>query len=409
LTPDSTLQETRAGFPAFLSDGKRFLARIDRGARSGIYLASLDLPERKLVVNDVISSVLIAPTPAGKTYLLYLRDEELVSQEFDEAAGEVRGAPRRIVENIGRVANPAIVPTAGVSRSGVLAYQTGGNFSSSGLHWFDRQGEPVDGPQLDSSEVTDTLTPRLSPDGHALAVMALPRNGREREVYVLDLARGVPTRLTRSGAVAPMWAGDGNIAFFTAGKIFVKSSNGTGDGTLLGGGIEGLPIDMSADGHVLIYGVRGKLFLRRLAEGTPPISIGPRDGSSRDARMSPDQRWIAYVTDESGRNEVWVQPMPPATGRTHVSKAGGTLPRWSRETDELFFVSNGTLMAVRVGADGSVSSQQTRFPLNAMFGLTDYDITADGKKFVVTAALRDDLPNVPITVVLNWWTELAPH
>jgi hypothetical protein len=199
------------------------------------------------------------------------------------------------------------------------------------------------------------------------------------------------------------------LAFFAghAGKIFVKAADGSGDDTLVAGGIGGMPNDWSADGRFLLYEDTRKLFLQPLSDKAAPIAVGSRSGSSREGRLSPDGRSIAYVSDESGRSEVYLQPMPPATGRVKVSQNGGTLPRWSRGTGELFFVSNGALTVASVAPDRSVGVPQKLFELQGLFGTLDYEVTADGQKFIVTGALRDELPNVPITVVLNWWADLV--
>ena len=136
-------EETAIGFPDFLSDGKRFLVRVvHRDGRTSIELASLGSVERTMVIPDSANAPILAPTPGGKTYLLYLRDPSLVAQEFDEASGKVRGSAMVLVSEIGRVGGGGTRPTVGVSPTGILAYQNGNGASQSGeLAWFDRSGK----------------------------------------------------------------------------------------------------------------------------------------------------------------------------------------------------------------------------------------------------------------------------
>jgi Tol biopolymer transport system component len=401
---DTKAGEVSSGFPIFLRDGRRFLLRIDHGdAGSAVYLASLTSPERKLVLDGVFSAVLVAPTPGGKTYLLYLRDDALVAQEFDEDAGNVHETPRLLVTNIGRLASPPIMPAVGVSPNGTLAFQTGAG-NSTPLHWLSRTGE-----RLESTDLAGT-DPSLSPDGRWVAVAAF--TGNDRDVWVTDLARNVTSRLTRLGGIirSAIWSPDSKrLAFGRSGKMYVKNADGSAEETVLAN-IAGLPSSWSPDGDYLLYNTQqGKLFLWRFAGGGTSIAVGSRDGSSRDGRLSPDGRYIAYVSDESGRDEIYLQSLPPATGRVQVSGAGGSLPRWSRTSRELFFMAaDRVMMAVDVplGPTPSAGVPRKLFPLNTSFVNFGYDVSADGQRFLVSRT-REDVPDAPITVVLNWWAEFA--
>jgi eukaryotic-like serine/threonine-protein kinase len=349
-----------------------------------------------------VSAAVVAPTPRGTTYLLYLRDDALVAHEFDERAGEVRGSPRMVVDGIGTVANPPLMPTIGVSASGVLAYQTGA-FGSAVLTWFSRTGERLGTVPL---EVPGS-TPSLSPDGRFLAVTATSRS--ERDVWVTDLARGVTSRLTRGGVRTAVWSPDSRrLAFFRSGKIYVKPADGSTDETILAD-VAGIPRSWSADGKYLLYETaEGKLFLWPLAGAGTPIAVGSREGRSRGGRLSPDSRYIAFNSDESGREEVYIQRLPPATGRVQVSASGGIQPRWGPTGRELFFLSaDRAMMAVDVhlGDVPSAGVPRKLFQLDSSAAI-GYDVSVDGQRFLVDRFLYD-LPNAPIMVVLNWWAELA--
>jgi dipeptidyl aminopeptidase/acylaminoacyl peptidase len=128
-----------------------------------------------------------------------------------------------------------------------------------------------------------------------------------------------------------------------------------------------------------------------------------------DARFSPDRQFVAYSSDDSGRREVYIEPMPPRTGRLKVSAVGGSQPRWSRKSSEPFFIApDRSMMAVdvRPAATLSVGGPQRLFQLNTSFRNLGYDVSADGQRFLING-LREDIPDTPITVVLNWWAELA--
>ena len=263
--------ETASTYPAFLPDGRRFLVRISHGeTMSAIHLASLDSPARKSILDDVSSAVLVAPTPRGATYLLYLRDEELVAQEFDERAGEVRGTPRLLVDGIGKVALPAVMPTLGVSPSGAVAYQSGGFVASSTLTWLDRAGGRLGEVALEGS--ASYLS--LSLDKRLLAVDSISRG--DRNVWVTDLARGVTSRLARGGRF-PIWSPDSRrLTFWRSGKIYVKHADGSGEETVVAD-IDGIPLSWSPDGKYLL--------IRNAAAKTVPLA-SHRWGN-------PDRRWFS--------------------------------------------------------------------------------------------------------------------
>jgi serine/threonine-protein kinase len=188
-TPISRGKEDRINFPYFLQDGKRFLVRVD-SEKSSIQLARLGSMERTMVLDDADSAPILAPTPQGKTYLLYLQESDLFGQEFEERSGTLRGKPVLVVSDVGRVAAGAIRAAVGVSPAGILAYQTGGESEAGQLIWFDRSGKPVDSLPLDASG----RNPQISPDGSLVAVVKLGASGRS--IWATDLARKSPSPIT---------------------------------------------------------------------------------------------------------------------------------------------------------------------------------------------------------------------
>jgi hypothetical protein len=185
----------------------------------------------------------------------------------------------------------------------------------------------------------------------------------------------------------------------------VKNADGSAEETVLVD-IAGIPRSWSSDGKYLLYATPpGKLFLWPLAGGGTANPVGSRSGLSRDGRLSPDGHYIAYMSDESGRDEIYLQPLPPATGRIQVSTDGGTTPRWSRTSRELFFLAADTLrdplarsavrammvVDVQLGEKPWAGIPRKFFQLDPTFGTLGYDVSANGQRFLVTALLREDL------------------
>jgi eukaryotic-like serine/threonine-protein kinase len=407
-TDDS--RETGFAFPFFLSDGRRFLIYVRHPTgRATIELASLDSPERKTVLPDALSAPIVAPTPSGRTYLLYVRDDALVAHEFDEASGDLRGSPRIVVDAVGKVANPALRPTVGVSPSGVLAFQTGGDFTVVRLAWFDRSGKRLGDVTLDDSPNTMAL----SPDGSRLAFEG--GSAGERDLWVTDLSRNNTMRLTRDSEVErnPVWSPDGKrLAYFKPGKIYVRGADGLSDETVLAD-VNGAPRAWSADGKHLLYesaSGQQRLFLLPLMGGAS-IPIGPRDAITRDGHFSADSQYVAYVSNESGRNEIYVEGLPPAKARIKVSQGVGTNPRWGQGSRELFFLSSDRKMMVaevQLGPTLSAGVPRQLAPDDASLNNRGFEVSPDAQRFLVRQ-LVEDAPDTPITVVLNWWAEFIPN
>ncbi|MBZ5580046.1 MAG: protein kinase [Acidobacteriia bacterium] len=398
---DAKKGEGGAGFPLFLPDGKRFLLRV-QGNQTSIQLATLGSMERTLVLNDVDSAPLLAPTPRGKTYLLYLRASDLLAQEFDPPSGTVRGSPVVVVSNIGRVANPAVRPAMGVSPSGVLAYQAGGDIRNGQLTWFDRSGKPLDSLPADASGTS----PELSPDGRAVAVGRIDSSGTEN-LWVTDLARKSAVRLTFEAGrnFSPVWSPDGKrlalVCACAKPGLRVIDADGSARPEPAPAG-RMAPTSWSPDGRYLL----ASMALVPLTGDAKPIPVGSRNGRSGQGRFSPDGRYIAFTSRESGRAEIYVQPVPPATGQTKISINGGLQPRWRRDGKELFFVSlDGSMMAADLQLGPTVSAGVPRqlFRVDGL-DLTGYDVRADGQQFLVFTPSQSTQSSV-ITVVQNWWVE----
>jgi len=415
-TPDEKRGEQGIGFPHFLSDGNRFLTRVTfSDGRAAIELATLGSAERTVVVSDSRSAPTVVRTPVGNTYLLYMRDSDLLAQAFDETSGKVLGKAVVVVNNIGRVANPDDLPTVGVSSTGLLAYQTDPGASGE-LAWFDRFGQRVrELPQVAIGE-----SPALSPDGQFAAVQK--RTASSSDIWLTDLVRGSSTRLTFSGglATAPSWSPDGKrIAYHTirSGKtgMYEIDANGNGQERLLTSSND-YPLSWSPDGKYLLYrgvnlsGSGPRLFLFSVAGDNQSIPVTSVNGASTSGAISPGGRSIAFSSTESGQSEIYVQSMPPATGKRAISVKGGNWPRWRRDGKELFFLSlDWKMMAADVDPVTAVVGVphelfQTPLSFVSVRNGTAYDVSGDGQRFLMDST--GQTANAPITVILNWDQEL---
>ena len=395
--------ERSVNYPSFLSDGQRFLVRVANPKTSSIQLASLGSMARTLVLDNVTSAPLLARTPRGRTYLLYMRAQDLMVHEFDERSGTVRGDPRPLLHDIGHVANPPIRPAVGVSPSGILAYQTGGVGTTGQLGWLDQSGAEVGVLTLEAS----VGRPQLSPDGTLVAGHRFDEG--ETSVWVTNLQRGTSTRLTFSGnARDPVWSFDGmRLAFRRTSEeagIYVMSVDGSDERRLTD--VADIPESWSRDGRYLLRESLGTVSMLTVDNPKESVQVSSSNGRARHGRFSPDSNYIAYTSDESGRPEVYVRATPPGRQREKLSIDGGTNPTWRADGKEIYFVSAaGMMMAVDVGTTGRFTAGVPR-PLFRTAGrnmLPGYAPRADGQQFLVP---RLNLQNAPITVVLNWWVDL---
>jgi dipeptidyl aminopeptidase/acylaminoacyl peptidase len=397
--------------PYFLQDGKRFLVVF--GEKRSIQLATLGSTERTMVLDDADSAPILAPTPQGKTYLLYLRESDLFGQEFEEPSGTLRGKPVLVVSDVGRVAEPPIRATVGVSPAGILAYQAGHESEAGQLTWFDRSGRPVDALPADASGMGQ----QISPDGLLVAVRKLDASGGSN-IWVTDLARKSPSPVTfGQNDVFPTWSPSGKrLAFFRlvgkdAGVHIVDVTDASKD-HFLKGTVDG-PVSWSPDEKYLLLQSRlrlGRMILFALDGNQKPIPVGTRTGRSGQGRISPNGKFIAFTSNESGRDEIYVQPMPPATGYKNLSINGGHSARWSHDGKELFFVSpEAEMMSVDITLDpvNSPGMPHRLFQLKGAdpYDLANYDVRPDGQQFLILMRQRGT-QDAPITVVLNWWAEL---
>ncbi|HVS65560.1 MAG TPA: protein kinase [Thermoanaerobaculia bacterium] len=415
-TPD---ERTDHWWPHFLPDGRRFLFEIfglqaetvgGYPENVGVYVGSLDAPDER-------RRLLPVPMRAkyGSGHLLFVQDgTTLMAQPFDVARAELTGDPVAVASSVasGRV------PRWGwfsVSGTGVLAYAEG-TAADVQLVWLDRAGKRL-GTLGDPGRFEQIA---LSPDGRRVAAVVMAGTGLH-DIWVIDVARGVTSRVTTgpTGAVSPVWSPDARELIFlrdyTASRLlYRKELRADATGSALRETTDGgTPEDWSHDGKTLLYRTSGEenAFWALPVEGDgPPELVLKTAFALGEAQMSPDGRWLAYVSDESGRNEVYVEPFRRPGERVRVSPDGGGQPRWRGDGKELFYLSRDRqLMVVDVREAASrleVGPPQVLVPVDALGAAWGFDaVTADGQRFLVRMPVDEDLEQ-RIHVVTNWSSRL---
>jgi Tol biopolymer transport system component/tRNA A-37 threonylcarbamoyl transferase component Bud32 len=405
---DPKRKEIQVGWPEFLPDGRHFLymAATERPENSMYRIASLDSKETRPFAP---AQSLITYVEPG--YLLYLREKTLVAQPFDAKAVKTTGEPVPIAEHIGTDA--VGLARFSVSREGTLVYRTGD--AGDRMIWVDRGGKE----QETLGDPAENHDPALSPDGARLAFDMLdPRSGRS-DVWIRELARGVNSRFTfGADSFAPAWSPDGKRVALSVGSDLVeKSADGQGAETSLVKSDElKIVSDWSRDGRYIA-------FVSRSPQTNFDIWVLPTFGDRKPFPwlktnfieiwpvFSPDGRLVAYQSNESGRQEIYVQSFPGPGGKWQISNAGGTEPHWRADGKELFYRSADqklTAVDVRMGDTFEVGVPKALFPVHLETGLARNRFlpAPDGQRFLLVATpSRESM--TPTTVVLNWLAELG--
>jgi len=406
--------------PILLPDGIHFLyfRHSSKAENQGVFVGSLQAQPgeqslKRIQPTDFSPGYAPSRTGGSVGHLLLLRDTSLVAQAFDERRLETRGEAIPIAEQIGTSITRAFFS---VSAGGVLAYRSGGAANTQ-LTWYDRQGRAL-GVAAEAGLYQDAA---ISPDGGRLAY-SRPTQGAMRQLWILDSARGIHTRFTfvPEGAQSGAWSPDGrHLAFSSVSgtAIYVKEvSNGGNAEPVFQTEAINFVNDWSPDGRFLLYTqATNALDVWALPNplgggGRKAIPIANSGFTEMHGQVSPDSRWVAYDSNESGNTEVYVCPFPPGDGRAGkwlISSKGGLQPRWRGDGKELFYLApDHTLMTVDVttGPVFQSATPHTLFPTPAISGNTlpyQYDVTRDGKRFVVLTPSPGAV-SIPATVVLNW-------
>ena len=406
---DQLRQEVTHRLPYFLPDGHHFLylawAKLEED--TGIYVGSLDSNETKFLVNTSRWSF-VAYSPPG--YLLFVRDETLMAQHFDVDQLEVSGEAFPIAEQMGRGASFS------VSDNGVLSYQQF-TLLNSQLVWRDRSGKLLGtvGEPGGYSHVA------LSPDEKWVAVTR--REGSTADIWLLELSTGILSRFTSdpSADILPTWSPDGRRLAFASRRggphnLFQKSVGGTEAELLFESEASDWPQAWSRDGDILFVSRSTKgdslyaLHMGQEAKREPRLLLEDRIGARH--QLSPDEKWVAYRSNESGSREVYIAAFPDFSRSRQVSSAGGRQPRWRGDGKELFYLQpDGKLVSVEVRAGATLETgvRKLLFQTRAEFSTFhhQYCVTGDGQRFLFIEPAEEAEDKVePIHVVLNWAEEL---
>lgn len=411
MLPDLARQERQYYFPHFLPDGHHFLYTVLGTNREieGIYLGSLDGQIKQRVLAEA-SAALYAP--AG--YLLFQRDESLLAQGFEADKLRIRGEAFTVAERVAHDPVYEQLPLVAVSGNGLLAYDAHHDRQVKQLLWLDRSGKQL--------SIIDgwwpNTRPAISPDGQQFVADKRNPTTNTFDLFVSDLTGDNYRKFTFDPGSPryPLWSPDGKRIFWTSTRadgfrLFQKAASGEGqDEPVLN--YRGITNDISRDGRYLIFEHgyplnQEDVWIQPFAEGQAPYPFQVAEGNQSVARLSPDGRWLAYVSTETGTREIYVQRFPEGGSKQQVSANGGAGPDWRRDGKELFYYEpTGRLMAVPV-VTGEKLELGTAMPLFDFRAGTfapanaSYAATADGQRFLISAIV-DTEPRAPLTVIVNW-------
>jgi Tol biopolymer transport system component len=420
---DDSRKENRHLLPVFLPDGRHFLyVRISNTLEnSGIYSGSLDSApaqqNSKLIVATNVGSAYVSSSDPRRGQLLFLRDQILMRQTLDVQRLELTGEPSSLAEQVGSFLNAGFFSA---SLNGVLVYRTGlPGGQSTQLDWLDAQGKLLG----TAWEPDIYLNVALAPDGRRAAVSRRgPQGGYD--IWIVDFLRGTNSRFTfGSGTVAinPVWSPDGSRIVFGSNRdgvynLYQKLASGAKDEEiLLKSGQGKYPTSWSHDGRFLLYTTtsdskrKNDLWVLPLEGDRKPIPLLATEFDENDGQFSPDGHFVAYVSDESGRPEIYVRGFSgtSAGGKWLVSKSGGSSPRWRRDGGALFYLAaDGTVMQAEVNTSAAFQVGMLKELFKLAPGATTLDVTGEGKRFHVGVPVEQQA-QTPFTVALNWYGGLA--
>lgn len=410
VTSDDLANERHSN-PVFLPDGRHFLFRRVLSNQTGInlksmgiWVGSIDSQEIKLVLPD---DTTVDFSPEG--WLVYVRNDSLVAHAFDPGSLAVSGEPITLIA--GQLNARGNVRRFSVSNNGILIWQ-GSWERDYQLAWFDREGKPA-GVVGSPAKISVGQDPHLSPDGKRLLIKRNPPNS----LWVIDLEKGTDLRITSDFGQIPAWSPDGTkIVYSRSGAVALKASNGLGEAeNILPGTV--FPYSWSPDGRFIFCvrrGTKTRLDIYTLStDGERKETLllsSPFD--DRFPQISPDGKWLAYATDDTGNYEIYVQSFSAdgklGSDRKRISTAGGQMPVWRRDGGELYFKGgSGEMMAVAAKTSGTLfefTSPKALFKTKMLsdFGSThEFDVSHDGQRFLIGTLIGEPTAPPP-TVILNW-------
>jgi len=403
-------------FPQFLPDGRHFLYYTLDAKPAGVHVARLDGAETKRLF-DADSPAVFAPPG----YLLFLRQGTLFAHAFDPVRLELTGNPFRVADQL----DWDLPPPLSASATGILVFRTGSTRATETrpLVWFDRSGK-----EIRTVKTTNPGTrPSLSPDGRQVALMGGIVAGPP-QITLLTLDRDISSRFTSSGAINldPVWSPDGRQIVFSKANntgtfdLYSKPTTTDREEELVlataPGTFAAIASDWSSDGKYLLFDTTDSKFnfdmwALAMTGDRKPFPVVQTTFQEKGAQFSPDGKWIAYESNETGRFEVYLRAFPNGGRAVPVSASGGAQVRWRRDGKELFYIAlDGRLTAVpiQVNSSGQIEpgAPMPLFPTRlggAVQALErqQYVVALDGQRFLMST-VPDNISPSPITVVLNW-------
>jgi hypothetical protein len=419
--PDASKGELTYRWPEILLAGKAVLFVIgsaqDIGSFSESKIAAIRLDTREKKILPIVGTY---PRYSPSGHLLFERDGRVFAVPFDPHRLEVTGQPVPVLDGVKTSPNSGAADFA-VSDTGSLVYLPENAYTHDGLIvWVDRKKQVK---EL-AAPARHYGSPHISPDGERIAV-AIPSGSSGSDVWVYEIPHGTLTRLTfDEHSSAPLWSPDGKRVAFattrpTGPAILMKPADGSGaeETLVLGESLILVPTSWSSDGKFLAYWTVGSatgrdIWITPIAGERKPQPFLQTKFNEMQARFSPDSRWIAYQSEESGRYEVYVQPFPGPGGKWQISTNGGTMPVWAQNGRELFYMRSGKLMSVGITSQPTFSASTPQivadYPPLLMGRLSNgaYDVSADGQRFLFVKANVENGPPEEVRVVLNWTEEL---
>ena len=410
---DTTMHEDTHRYPHFLSDGRHYLYLARRsGAGAGenptIWAGELGSTERNAVM-EVASNVMVA-----SGHIVYTRGNVLVAQKFDAGSLTVDGPAMTLVDDV-RMDARFSRSVFSVSDAGVLVCMTGPAEAQTQLQWLDRAGRVLE-KVGEPAGYTYGGCPTISPDGKSAVMPIASAESGNSDIWIVDLENGRRRRVTvdTDDHAAAVWLPGSR-------SVLAAKSGQKADGNLeeirLDGSVRAV-LQGSADfvwpesvhgDHIsfsfYVTSAQNDIHIASLSnQSTPkPFVVTPADEYS--SQFSPDGRFIAYVSNETGRPEVFVGAFPQPGGRWQASQSGGIEPRWSANGRELFFVDPQNYIVsleVDLAAEGfRAGATQRLFQRHGGNAQWRYDVAPDGNRFLVAAPLEEDLAS-PVTLITNW-------
>ncbi|HYK42333.1 MAG TPA: protein kinase [Thermoanaerobaculia bacterium] len=409
IRPDRSRGETRVGWPHFLPDGRSFLYVATRKDGAGhLMFSSLDsgAPREVGLVNSRVEY-------ADPGFVVFARDGALVAQRFDPKSKTLAGPLVSLAPSVHYFYTSKWAGFT-VSRTGSLAWQPQGNVSL--LTWFDRSGKSLG--EVGSPNAGDTISISISPDGRDAAFDRTRSDLGTFDVWRIDLSRGVETRLTSDPNTEfdPVWLPDGRHLVYSVvhdylPRLVRRDLASALEEPLLPEGTFQQALDVTSDGRRLLFSQTGEksrkgIWMLSLNGPASPVPLVVSTHTQDIARLSPDGRFVAYISDESGRPEAYVAQMGASSPSVRVSPSGAVLLRWSRDGSEIFYTSPGQqLFSASVATSPSLQIGAPRLLFSLPpGGWRAFDVAADGR--FLASVPQSSYATQPLRVALNWTSEV---